>query len=820
MLFDDTFFDYIVNWYGKSTKQKMKEFLKKNKQMASHRSRKEFLLQCRRFKVTPKSLQINMKRFTHCINQRSIAELTVKFSNELLNAAIKKQFIDIDSTKKALSTASKEISNLVPADVFTNFKQHVRSSFDTELKKRTKAQKLRFEKLIEPMKQHLVMDNNTSKWINNLTNLEIPKNVMNILQLDGKFNLPTEQKKLPVVDIVANLEPTIQELEPELRMATRNKLCNTLMNFKNGPKRFTAFEKLIKNQFIETKQFLRSHPDILVTSADKGNVTVLMSKLDYDAKMKVLLDERTTYTVLDEDPTKRIEGRCNRLILKWKRMGFVTEEEASKLTRYNSICSRMYGKPKIHKPNAPLRPIVSMVDSATYNLSKMFATTLKNVTGKTNRSVKNAFELKNALKNLKIPKGYILISLDVVSLFTKIPKELVYQCIRDKWDTIEPFTNLPMNEFLNGLELVMDNCVFQHKEIIYQQIFGSPMGSPGSPSFADLVMETLEETVIKKLPFKLPFYFRYVDDIITAVPKNKVEDTRAIFNSFNENIQFTVEIENNNQIAFLDIWVIRTVTGTIKTDWYHKETWSGRYLHYYSHLPFTYKRNTIKILADKIIKLADVEFHKKNFDLLAKVLIENNYPKKLIWNTIRSSLESSVENSETEKEKEEKRYVAIPYVKGLFEKIAPIFKNTNTRIVGRSSNNLQRTIFTRLKDEVPKMEKSHVVYNIPCSCDECYVGETRNRVATREVGHQYNIATKNKSHSALCKHVIESNPTHTPKWSDVEIIYQERNNRARQIKEMIAIKQTENNMNKKTDTLFLSTIYNEILGLQSHTEID
>ena len=106
------------------------------------------------------------------------------------------------------------------------------------------------------------------------------------------------------------------------------------------------------------------------------------------------------------------------------------------------------------------------------------------------------------------------------------------------------------------------------------------MGSPGSPSFEDLVMETLEETVIEKLPFKLPFYFRYVDDIVTAVPKNKVEETRDIFNSFNENIQFTVEIENNNQIAFLDIWVIRTATGTIKTDWYHKETWSGRYLHY------------------------------------------------------------------------------------------------------------------------------------------------------------------------------------------------------------------------------------------------
>lgn len=59
--------------------------------------------------------------------------------------------------------------------------------------------------------------------------------------------------------------------------------------------------------------------------------------------------------------------------------------------------------------------------------------------------------------------------------------------------------------------------------------------------------------------------------------------------------------------------------------------------------------------------------------------------------------------NEIEKEKDTVGYVAIPYVKGLFEKIAPIFKDTNKRIVGRSGNNLQRWIFTRLKDKVPKM---------------------------------------------------------------------------------------------------------------------
>lgn len=114
----------------------------------------------------------------------------------------------------------------------------------------------------------------------------------------------------------------------------------------------------------------------------------------------------------------------------------------------------------------------------------------------------------------------------------------------------------------------------------------------------------------------MPFYYRFVDDIVTAVPKNKVDLILNVFNSFNESIQFTVEKEKDRKIAFLDLWIIRSEAGAIKTDWHHKDTWSGRYLNFESNLPFSYKRNTIKILTDKITQLSDPEFHKKNIELM------------------------------------------------------------------------------------------------------------------------------------------------------------------------------------------------------------
>lgn len=47
------------------------------------------------------------------------------------------------------------------------------------------------------------------------------------------------------------------------------------------------------------------------------------------------------------------------------------------------------------------------------------------------------------------------------------------------------------------------------------------MGSPLSPTVANLVIEELETWALKQLNFKPPYYVRYVDDIMTAVPNDR-----------------------------------------------------------------------------------------------------------------------------------------------------------------------------------------------------------------------------------------------------------------------------------------------------------
>ena len=64
-----------------------------------------------------------------------------------------------------------------------------------------------------------------------------------------------------------------------------------------------------------------------------------------------------------------------------------------------------------------------------------------------------------------------------------------------------------------------------------------------------------------------PLNFRYVDDIITAAPHNKIDIIKNTFNNFNHKIQFTTEEESEGRISFLDVLIIRAGDG-IKTNWY------------------------------------------------------------------------------------------------------------------------------------------------------------------------------------------------------------------------------------------------------------
>jgi len=67
-------------------------------------------------------------------------------------------------------------------------------------------------------------------------------------------------------------------------------------------------------------------------------------------------------------------------------------------------------------------------------------------------------------------------------------------------------------------------------------------------------MQFIEERALEELGTEVAFYFRYVDDIIMAVPQHLINKTVQIFNSQHHRLKFSLEI-GGEKINFLDITI-------------------------------------------------------------------------------------------------------------------------------------------------------------------------------------------------------------------------------------------------------------------------
>ena len=119
----------------------------------------------------------------------------------------------------------------------------------------------------------------------------------------------------------------------------------------------------------------------MIIPADKGRSTVVMDREIYDQKIQELLSDGRVYKRLQKDPSPSLERRMNELLLPLKKA------EALRPNLYHCLRSSagkpplLYGLPKVHKPNVPLRPIVSFVNSPTYHLSKHLVNILSPLVG-------------------------------------------------------------------------------------------------------------------------------------------------------------------------------------------------------------------------------------------------------------------------------------------------------------------------------------------------------------------------------------------------------------------------------------------------------
>ena len=290
----------------------------------------------------------------------------------------------------------------------------VANSIDSVIKQTTNVLRTRrhnqLERKFKNSRSYKQLHSNADTWVKNISDKPLTQQHS---RSSERLKLQYE-RRCQIIDYVADLESALKntEIPDETKQHIRHQIATNLNN-KRPVKLDKEEQKTIKD--------LQNDNEIIILPADKGRMIVIMNKSDYIDKANTLLNDTETYQPLDTDPSKTTVNRINQKLKQLKDKDKLNETTYHRTRPNDATTAKFYGLPKVHKENIPLRPIVSLPGSPTYELSKYLAMILHPLVKTSPHTINNANDFLTNIKNLKLEPDEIMISFDVVSLFTSIP---------------------------------------------------------------------------------------------------------------------------------------------------------------------------------------------------------------------------------------------------------------------------------------------------------------------------------------------------------------------------------------------------------------
>ena len=171
-----------------------------------------------------------------------------------------------------------------------------------------------------------------------------------------------------------------------------------------------------------------------------------------------------------------------------------------------------------------------------------------------------------------LPPQSLLVTMDVVSLYTNIPHAGGLDAIRHI---------LQGDSEVAGklTKFILEHNYFIFDERFFLQLSGTAMGTKMAPNYANAFMSYLEDNFLSTQD-KIPsMYLRYIDDIFMIWPHGEasLKDFFNNFNAFHPTIKFTMDY--GTSCHFLDVTASINGSSQIETTLYKKPTDRPHYLH-------------------------------------------------------------------------------------------------------------------------------------------------------------------------------------------------------------------------------------------------
>jgi hypothetical protein len=227
----------------------------------------------------------------------------------------------------------------------------------------------------------------------------------------------------------------------------------------------------------------------------------------------------------------------------------------------NSSTPVIRGLVKIHKEDAPIRPIVNWKNAPVYKLARALVEKLKtHIPLLYAFNMTNTTQIINDLKDILFDQNLRLASFDISDMYTNVPTDELLTIIKSACENNAVKEGLK-HDIIKLVKLVTDQNYFQFMGQTYIQNEGLAMGVPMSSILSEFYLQHLENSKIYNLllNFSIMGYFRYVDDLLIVYDESKtdIDDLINCFNSLTPKLHFTVEKETRGSINFPDVTIHR-----------------------------------------------------------------------------------------------------------------------------------------------------------------------------------------------------------------------------------------------------------------------
>ena len=291
-------------------------------------------------------------------------------------------------------------------------------------------------------------------------------------------------------------------------------------------------------------QELCSLNDDTIRVQDKGSRFVLLTNEQYCEKVQYQIN-RSSFILLNSDPTKISEDKINTWIEKWINRKAIDKNWKRFIKLKDIKPGKMYGMIKTHKENNPARIITSGSRTTVENLSIfvekcLFLEVLKIDTRV--RDMQHMLTIVNDLnKNGNLHENCLLVSFHVVIMFPSIDNKMGIESVKSILLNRDD-NRTPAECVIETLELCLNcnNSIFNNQH--YFQVDGTAQGLHMSCSYSDIAMYSCDLKALSYVPTVK--YWKHFRVNVFDLWEYSRDDLEKIFNFMNsidssKKIQFT-----------------------------------------------------------------------------------------------------------------------------------------------------------------------------------------------------------------------------------------------------------------------------------------